>query len=221
MSLVDFHTHILPGIDDGSSSVEMSRSMLEEEKRQGVGTVILTPHFYVNERTPARFLEKRLTALQSILPIGRELGLKLVPGAEVYYFEGIRTFPELEELTIKGSGILLLEMPFSRWTERLVKEVVGMAGTRNVSIVLAHIDRYSGYYTDDQLTELLQTGVRLQMNADYIAGSFTKRKAMKMIEEGIISHVGSDCHNMRGRRPNIEDAAEVIAKKMKPELIIR
>jgi len=221
MSLVDFHTHILPGIDDGSRSVEMSRRMLEEEKNQGVGTVILTPHFYVNDRTPERFLEKRRAAFQSIAPIGKELGLRLVCGAEVYYFEGIRNFPALEQLTINGSGILLLEMPFDKWSDRLVNEVKGMAGSRNVRIVLAHIDRYLSYCTEDQLRDLMASGIRFQMNAEYICGTFTKKKALRMIEDGMIAHVGSDCHNMEHRPPNIAYAADVLSRKMDPRLIIK
>jgi len=221
MNLVDFHTHILPGIDDGSSSVEMSRSMLEEEKRQGVGTVILTPHFYVSEQTAEKFLERRRAALKEILPIGHEMGLKLVAGAEVYYFEGIRNFPDLESLCIGRSQILLLEMPFSNWSDRLVGEVKGIAGTRNVRVVLAHIDRYVSYYKPEQLESLLAAGVQLQMNAGCICDVFSRRRALRMIGDGLIAHVGSDTHNMDSRRPNMGKAASILAKTMDPAAVMK
>ena len=62
MKVVDFHTHILPGIDDGSSSAEESLAMLQMEKEQGIDTVVVTPHFYPQEDRPERFLKRRKEA---------------------------------------------------------------------------------------------------------------------------------------------------------------
>ena len=66
LRMIDFHTHILPGIDDGSRDTEMSLAMLEAEMSQGVNTVVLTPHFYAHRRSIGHFLEKRQHALEKL-----------------------------------------------------------------------------------------------------------------------------------------------------------
>ena len=55
--MIDFHSHILPGIDDGSKNTQMSLAMIEEEKKQGVHTIVATPHFYADEDSVERFLK--------------------------------------------------------------------------------------------------------------------------------------------------------------------
>ena len=57
--VIDFHTHILPGIDDGSSDLQMSMAMLNEERHQGVDVVVLTPHFYGSQESIDHFIHKR------------------------------------------------------------------------------------------------------------------------------------------------------------------
>ena len=66
LRMIDFHAHILPGIDDGSRDTEMSQAMLEAEMSQGVNTVVLTPHFYAHRRSIGHFLEKRQHALEKL-----------------------------------------------------------------------------------------------------------------------------------------------------------
>ena len=98
---VDFHSHILPGVDDGSRSVEESLEMLRAEARQGIGTVVATPHFYANHDTPERFLRRRAAAWEMLqTAMAQEAGLpEVIPGAEVYYFSGISDSDQLHRLT--------------------------------------------------------------------------------------------------------------------------
>ena len=68
--IIDFHSHILPGIDDGSGSVEESAAMLRQEAAQGINHVIATPHFYARYDDPAVFLEARAQAeRQGLIPV--------------------------------------------------------------------------------------------------------------------------------------------------------
>ncbi|MBR5306150.1 MAG: capsular polysaccharide biosynthesis protein, partial [Oscillospiraceae bacterium] len=67
MKVVDFHTHILPAIDDGSSSVEESIALLKEEKEQGIDVVVVTPHFYPQNDRPERFLQRRKAAFEQLM----------------------------------------------------------------------------------------------------------------------------------------------------------
>ena len=89
--IIDFHSHVLPGIDDGSHSLEESIAMLRMEAEQGVSHVIATPHFYPRHDTPEDFLRKRREAeilLREEMEKHSNLPALSV-GAEVYYFPGI------------------------------------------------------------------------------------------------------------------------------------
>ena len=140
--MIDFHTHILPGIDDGSASVTESVSMLREEKRLGIDAVVATPHYYANRNDIGSFLEKREHAWNQLVPyLWPELP-DIYLGAEVQYFEGIRAVEGLELLRIKGTDLLLVEMPFRQWTNRFIDDVLELNERDNIQVVLAHIERY-------------------------------------------------------------------------------
>ena len=89
--MIDFHTHILPGIDDGSRDIRMTEQMLEKEAAMGVTHVYATPHFYAHRANVNRFLERRQRSyaqVQELLERRSDLP-KVTVGAEVYYFEGM------------------------------------------------------------------------------------------------------------------------------------
>ena len=89
--MIDFHSHILPGVDDGSVSLEQSIAMLQEEAKQGIHCVIATPHFYPEQEDVDTFLQRRdaaEAALRKEMEKYTDLP-KLLVGAEVFYFSGI------------------------------------------------------------------------------------------------------------------------------------
>lgn len=202
--MIDFHTHILPGIDDGSRSTAESIALLQEEMRQGVDTVFLTPHYYAEENSPISFLKKRYGAWRDLEPhICRELpNIRL--GAEVQYFEGICAVEDVYHLRIVGTDYLLLEMPFRSWSDRMIGDVMELNDRRGVQIVLAHIERYMAMQKPKVWEELRANGVLMQSNVSFFAGWKTRRKAVEMLKQGKIQFLGSDCHNMKTRRPNWE-----------------
>ncbi|MCD8005171.1 MAG: capsular polysaccharide biosynthesis protein [Oscillospiraceae bacterium] len=209
--MIDIHSHILPGIDDGSKSVEMSVAMLRMAARQGVRVMAATPHFYAWENTPERFLRHRKRAWEALQPHLEEGFPELVLGAEVQYFEGITLMEELEELQLEGRRLLLLEMPFSqRWSSRMISDVVELNGRRNTTVLLAHIERYMDYQKKDTWKALREQGVLMQCNASFFLERKTRRKALKMLKDGEIHMLGSDCHNTDSRAPDYGAAAEAI-----------
>lgn len=200
--MTDFHTHILPGMDDGSKSVHESIAMLREEAGQGVGEVFLTPHYYAEENSPVEFLKRRYGAWKKLeMFLSPELP-KLRLGAEVQYFEGICSVEDIRHLRIVGTDLLLLEMPFTRWTSRVVEDVFELNDRCDIQIVLAHIERYLRFQPKEVWQRLRDGGVWMQSNVSFFAGWKTRREAMDMFARGEIHLLGSDCHNMASRRPN-------------------
>ena len=203
--MLDIHTHILPGMDDGSADPEETLALLRLLKQQGVTMVGATPHFYAKKDSPEDFLQRRDEAF-SRMP--QEEGLpRVIPGAEVAYFEGMGRSEALSQLRLGDSGLLLVEMPFSTWSHRAVEEICALPMSLGVTAVLAHVDRYQHR---GQLKTygkmLLEQGVYFQCNATVFQKFASRRWALRELKYGKIHFLGSDCHNMTTRQPCMDEA---------------
>ena len=211
--MLDFHTHILPRVDDGSHSLQETAAMLRAMKDQGVTDVIATPHFYPNLDSLDSFLARRDAAYATVQAQLTDAP-RIHPGAEVEYYEGIGRLPDLKKLRICQSRVLLLEMPMSRWSEYTVREVADMAARGSIIPVLAHVERYLFLQSKDVAARLLEHGVLFQCNSSFVTERRHTRKALHMIQGGQIHFLGSDAHNTSDRPPNLAGAVEHIRKKL-------
>lgn len=212
--MIDWHSHILPGVDDGSRNTAESLAMLQMLREQGVDTVVATPHFYANERSVGRFLAKRNSALEALKAQLTDESIKIIPGAEVKYYPGISRMPDLKRLCIEGSGLLLLEMPMSKWTEYTMRELVELSSTSGMTVVLAHIERYLRDQNRAAWSRLYDCGIQMQTNASFFNSILTRKKALRMLADGAIHFIGSDCHNTGKRAPHMDRAVQIIEKKL-------
>lgn len=211
---VDFHSHILPRVDDGSRSLEESLAMLRLCAEQGIDEVVLTPHFYPQHTTPDRFLEKRERAMEQLWArIDPGEGLpRLRTGAEVYFFPHMSGSEELARLSIEGTDCILVEMPMGQWTDRMYRELEQIPENLGLTPIIAHVDRYLGRFRDHGIPQrLMELPVLVQANTSFFhRGS----RGMKMLRARQIHLLGSDCHNLTERRPNLGDALERIERTL-------
>ncbi len=208
----DIHSHILPSFDDGSKSAEMTRAMLDEMAAQGIGQLAATSHFYPYLVGIDVFLAKRQRAVETLRMVYDETRHpKICLGAEVAYFHGISRSDQLAKLTIGGSRYLLLEMPFERWSGDVIEEICTIGEEWNLQPIIAHIERYQSYQKHSTLPELIENGILIQSNAEFFLDPKTAKKAMKMLKNGEIHFLGSDCHNLTTRKPNLGQAIQAIA----------
>ena len=215
--LIDFHSHVLPGIYDGSKSVEMSIQMLRVEAQQGIGHVVATPHFYPQYDTPERFLKRRAAAEIALREeMQKHTGLpELSVGAEVYYFPGISDSEGISELTIDQKRCILIEMPTSTWTEAMYRELEGLYVKRGLIPIVAHIDRYIGRFHNRGIPKrLAQLPVLIQANAEFFLERYTSSLALRMLKKEEIHLLGSDCHDLSSRKPNLQDALDLIYRRL-------
>jgi protein-tyrosine phosphatase len=212
--VIDFHSHILPAIDDGSKNVEESIVLLDMLKDQGIKTVVATPHFDVQRETPAAFIERRQESYEMLRPHLKKDHPEIILGAEVGYYPGIERRHTIRSLCAGDSNLLLLEMPISEWTEYTVREVVELASGKAMNIALAHAERYIGLQKMKNIRLLNEGGILMQYNADFFLRFGQKRKALKMLEHGDIHLIGSDCHNITMRPPRIGEAHALIKQKL-------
>ena len=212
--MTDFHAHFLPAVDDGSDGVTTSLRMLELWREQQIERICATPHFYAERTTPERFLRRRESAykrLTAAMEEGEEYP-RILLGAEVRFFNGISA-KELPELCLEGTNLLLLEMPFTRWTERILGEVADIC-RRNIVPVAAHLERYVGFNNNQILNRFTDLDILVQCNAEYFISRRSTRKALSMLRDGRVHFLGSDAHNIKDRAPNLGSALVLIRKKL-------
>lgn len=222
--IVDFHSHILPGIDDGSKNIEESIAMLQMEQAQGIDCVVATPHFYPQNDQLPRFLDRRAQAEEILREKnGKQEKLpKLHIGAEVHFFRGISDCEELPLLTIDGGSYILIEMPQIPWTDEMYSQLERIYTKQNLHPIIAHIDRHlKGIRTAKLLQRLEDLPVLVQANAEFFLNRRTESLALRMLRDGKIHLLGSDCHNLTSRKPNLEEALKKIEKRLGEDVIAR
>ncbi len=214
--MIDFHTHILPDIDDGSCSVEESVRMIEILVKQGVKRIILTPHFYAYRSSIERLREKRKDALKALIKALKEqnVDVELYIGCEVLFFDDLWHLEDIKELCIEGTNYILLEMPFSSWENSSVEHIINLAN-RGIIPILAHFERYLRYKGNmPKIREMMRAGILVQMNCDYLKKVLTKRKALNFIRKGSVFALGTDCHNLTDRKPDYDNVNDLLVKKL-------
>ena len=219
MGVIDFHSHILPGIDDGSRNVETSIGMLRMCKEHGVDIMIATPHFYADSNTVERFIDSRQKAYDKVMAENMDIP-QIIMGAEVAFFAGISRAEKTDALKVEGTDIMLLEMPFVTWSNSVVQEVRDLIEKRHFHIILAHIERFLQIPGNKPyVRQILELPVTVQVNAATLLDFRQKGKMLKMFKKGQVYIIGSDCHGMHHRVPNLWLGREVLEKKLGHEFL--
>ncbi len=212
--MIDIHTHILPYIDDGSPNVEASIEMLRSLSEQGVKKVVLTPHFYAYRTDVEGFIKKRDKALNALLEELKKtpIDISLYLGAEVLYFDDVWAVDNLDALTIKGTKYIMIEMPFTKWTDSIMVKISRLTSKGFIPII-AHVDRYitkqkglSYFY------QLAEQGALLQVNTSSVLSFYNRIRLRPLFKKGVITLFGTDCHNMAVRPPVYKECLPYIKK---------
>ena len=222
MAIIDMHCHILPGVDDGARDVETSLAMLEASRAQGVQYMVATPHFYATRDRVDTFLDRRREAWETLKPRMDADFPGIVLGAEVAFFRGISRAERLEALKIEGTDCLLLEMPFRPWSEDDVDEVSEILEKHGYTIILAHVERYLAMRGNaDYIGNLLELPVLAQINAESLLDWRQRGKLIKMVRKGQVHLLGSDCHGIHHRPPNLGEGREILRRMTGTEYLDR
>jgi protein-tyrosine phosphatase len=222
-NLVEMHSHITPAVDDGAKDIETSLKMIAKLQAQGAKKIVLTPHYYSDTISLDDFLRRRdkaINALLSALPPGSPT---LIPAAEVYITKYLFNYDSLDELRIANSDYVLIEHPFSAsFNEDDYNRLMNLYCDYGVKPVLAHIERYralmEGKHTLDQYIEI---GCLTQVNVNSFddAPRSIRKKLFKLLDEGKIHLLGSDCHNLDTRPPEYRKGVNAIIKKSSQDAI--
>ena len=214
--MLDIHSHFLPKMDDGSKSTEMSMEMLRSSKRQGVTTIVSTSHFYGDSEPPERFLRRRNHAYKKLEPLLSDATPEILLGAEILYYPGISHSESIPQLAIQGTDLIMIEMPFIPWSDKIFDELISLQYNSRLHIILAHVERYQSIQKRDMYESLFEQPFYFQCNAEAFDSFRSRRLALRMMDNGLLHFLGTDCHNTDKRPPNMDEAKKTVEKRLSP-----
>lgn len=228
--MIDIHSHILPGVDDGARTLDEALDMLRMALDSGVTIQVLTPHIHFGRfENQKADLQQRFAIFQeqvdeANIKISLQLGSEVRISSEIMQLVAQDAIPTLG--VYNGKKTFLLEFPRVEVPvgyENLVKWVLA----KNYLPIIVHPERNQTFVRRPQkLQDLTDMGCPLQITASSLTGQFgdeAQQNAEHLLQQGAVSAIASDCHNLKGRKPNLSEglasATELIGQELAWRLV--
>lgn len=196
--MIDFHSHILPGIDDGSRDIEETYEMIKEAYDAGFKSIISTSHYIEGSYECDKLSrEHMISEIEQGLK-DKNIDVKIYLGTEAYISRDLNLLVKENKIaTINNGNYLLFELPMNTKVLFLEDAILNLISI-GVKPIIAHPERYTFVQEDpNMLIELIEKGVLFQMNygsASGIYGKEVKKTAIKLLKSNMIHFLGSDSH---------------------------
>ncbi len=213
--MIDIHNHIIPNIDDGSNSLELSRVLLKDAINEGITDVCITPHFMKHGPYKVRKGEL-LTLFEQFKEDVSDLDVNLYLGNELYIDSELDELLANDEIcTMNNSDYVLIEFPFEEYKRDFDEYLYNVS--LSYKIIIAHPERYRYVRSNpDFVDRWLREGYILQSNSTFVLSRESKKTVFELIEKGKLSMIASDCHD-RYRPLSLKNAYDLIRKKFSEE----
>lgn len=212
---VDIHSHVLPGVDDGASDLDVTRRLLSSVIENGVTHLALTPHFYPYNQSLDRFLQNRNEAYEKLLSLPEAKKISFTLGAEVYLSSTLFNADDLSALCYEGTELMLVEPEYTRsFSKEMQIRLRRLITDYGITPVIAHIDRYPFFMSDEKLLdELKQEGCMFQANLSSFSSYFRRKKLINFYRKGYLDFLGEDIHDKTLLKEEREKILKKITKK--------
>ena len=213
--MIDIHNHLIPGIDDGSDSLELSRRLLIDAIEEGIKEICITPHFM--KHGPYRVKKQELISLfEKLKKNTSDLNIKMYLGNELYIDRQLDELLSNQEVcTLNNSRYVLIEFPFEEYRSEYDEYLYNVS--LNYQIIIAHPERYHYVKKNhDFVNRWLKEGYLLQANATSLQSKESKKVIYDFVEKGKLSFIASDAHN-EYRPLRLADAYRTISRKFSEE----
>jgi protein-tyrosine phosphatase len=215
--MIDMHSHILYGVDDGAKTIDDSINLIKEEIKKGVKQIILTPHYKKRQgNSNMQVISENFEILKKSVE-SESLGVQLYLGSEVYldsnYYE---TIWNDSFYTLANSDYILIEFSLLDVPNN-IPEICYEAGIKGYIPVIAHAERYEILYTNNHLIkDILNEGAHFQVNASAVINKEDKESykfVNFLLKNELVSFVASDVHNMESRGFYLDEAYRIVKKQ--------
>ena len=216
--MIDFHNHILPKIDDGSKSLNMSIEMLREAHAQGITDVVNTVHFqhpkFEGKEISFKLIQNKTSMLQNELK-KRRIPIKIHVGAEVFYLPNLLSLKD-NPLTTFGNGkYMLIEFQTNHIPDKH-RETLFNLKMKGVTPIIAHPERYHSVQKDINLVyDWLNAGCIIQVDAGSLLGLMGKsalKASQVILKQNWCQIIGSDAHDNKKRNFVLNDGLNISKK---------
>lgn len=202
--MIDIHTHILP-VDDGAKDFNDSLELINQELKEGIKTVVLTPHM--------NYLYNDVVKIKEAYEIlkSHNLNINLLLGSEIRYYDNMVS--DLNKgllLTINNTKYVLVE--FSLKNKDNITDGIYELIVSGYKPIVAHIERYS-YLTKEEIIEIKRMGALIQVNAKSFEKKDYKKVLHFLLKNNYVDFVASDCHDVVYRNVDFNFAKEIVKKK--------
>ena len=221
--MIDFHSHILPGIDDGSRDIEETINMIKEAYDAGFTQIVSTSHFYLRHYEVEE--KERIEYINEINQKMQELGynIQILVGSEIYITNDmVNLLDEHKASSINNSRYVLFELSFIERPQNLTEIIYNLLSNNYIPII-AHPERYKYVQKDPNiLLDLLELGVLFQSNYGSIIGQYGKeaKKTVKLLlKNNFIHFLGTDVHRQNTIYNAVDEAIETLHKEISDKKI--
>ncbi|MFJ8266832.1 tyrosine-protein phosphatase [Peribacillus asahii] len=221
--MIDIHSHILPGIDDGAMDEQASIAMAEQAVAEGIHTIIATPHHKNGQfENKKEFILQQVEKLNEILSI-ESIPLTVLPGQELRINGDVLADYEAGEiLTLNGTQSLFIEFPSGhvpRYAERLLYDIQ----LKGLTPIIVHPERNQELITNpDLLYHFVEKGALTQVTAASVTGGFgkkIKKFSHQLIEVNLTHFIASDAHNITNRSFHMQRAYSEVEKEFGKSMV--
>jgi len=220
--MVDIHSHIIPGIDDGSKNMEMTLEMIRNAEKEGTTEIVATPH-YLLEYGEATIIDVKNHVKEiNVLLETEKIDIKVYSGQEIYFNEKIiEDYMEGNIGTLNDSRYMLIEFPMDKFDENIF-DILYELEVRNIVPIIAHPERYKPFIEKPILiNEFINQGYLFQVNAGSIEGKFgetIRKTAHLFLKNHIYNFIGSDAHNIKSRNTGLKNAMDLLLENMNKDI---
>ncbi len=212
--MIDIHSHILYGVDDGAKNITESIEMLKDAKSQGVDAIIATPHYrHGMFAYPKEVIEKNFSRLKQE---AEKIGIQLYLGTEQHVNSMTMEYIESGRChTLADTLYVLMEYKYET-NFSYIKESVQEVLRNGFVPIVAHVERYACMEDIGNVEFLREIGAMIQINADAVIGKDgfrAKGYTKKLLKRGLVDFVASDCHGIKERRSNMGKCRDYLYKK--------
>lgn len=207
--MIDIHSHILPGVDDGSQDLSLSRTLIEDALADGITAICLTPHF-----VPFYGFGKRRDELEKIFGKFKEetadLGMKIFLGNELFIRHDLDVLLEEKQVcSLNDTRYVLVEFPFEGYQDDYDEYLYNIS--LNCRIIIAHPERYAFVKEDPSFVRRwTDNGYLLQANSTSLKQRDTRSCIYYFLDNGLLSVMASDAHGLH-RSLKLKEAYEMIS----------